>query len=326
MNSNFISNIFKIKTEKDFKTLVYKAYDYQVKYNPVYNEYSRLILKDAYPSSIHEIPFLPISLFKSKRIICCSKKEAAIFKSSGTTNKKSTHYIYDIELYKKSFISAFNLFYGNISNYCLIALLPNYLKQKNSSLVYMTKELIKLTKNLNSGFYLDDLKLLSERIKYLEHKKVKTIILGTTKSLLNLATQFPLKLKNTIIMETGGSKGGEKEYIKEELYEIFKSSFSIKEIHSEYGMTELLSQSYSKKGGIFESPPWKKIFIRDIYDPLKLLENSRSGGINIIDLANIYSCPFIATDDLGKKINSQQFNVIGRIENSDLRGCNMLSQ
>ena len=232
----------------------------------------------------------------------------------------------DISLYRESYLKAFELFYGDITQYCILSLLPNYREREGSSLIYMVDDLISKSKHEQSGFYLNDYESLSMRLQKLEKEGQKTILFGVSYALLDLAEQFPQKLEHTIIIETGGTKGKRKEMLKEELHQNLKAAFSLDVIHSEYGMSELLSQSYSNGEGIFKSPPWKKVLIRDTNDPLSIIGDNKTGGINIIDLANIYSCPFIATQDLGKTFEDGTFTVLGRFDNSDLRGCNLLLQ
>jgi len=313
-----------INSESDFEELSLNLFEFQMKNNPIYAQYASLILKNKIPQNIYEIPFLPIDFFKKEQLICKGKGVEEIFISSGTAGEQSKHLVSDISLYKKSFLTSFELFYGDISEYCILSLLPNYREREGSSLIYMVDALIKTSSNPKSGFYLNDYTKLAETISQLEKEAQKTILIGVSYALLDLAKQFPQKLEHTIIMETGGTKGKREEIMKEELHKILKDAFSLNKIHSEYGMTELLSQSYSKGDGIFKSPPWKKIIIRDVNDPLSIIGVNKSGGINVIDLANIYSCPFIATQDLGKTFDDNSFSVLGRFDNSDVRGCNLL--
>ena len=319
-----IDIIFDIKSEMNFKNICFEIFNFQMDYNPIYSGYSEIILKGKDPNKLTDIPFLPISFFKEEQIICQGQKIEEIFLSSGTSGNQSKHLVSDLSIYKKSFRKAFELFYGDIKDYCVLSLLPNYREREGSSLIYMVDNLIKNSLYSESGFYLNDYKKLSQTLSKLEKEKKKTILFGVSYALLDLAKEIPQKLNSTIIIETGGTKGKRKEYLKEELHKILKNSFNLSTIHSEYGMTELLSQSYSKGNGIFKSPPWKKIFIRDVNDPLSFVEKEKTGGINVIDLANLYSCPFIATQDLGKLYEDGSFSVLGRFDNSDVRGCNLL--
>lgn len=316
--------IFNIQTQSQFEEFALKVFNYQMKNNPIYTSFAKQILKNKTPKNIFEIPFLPISFFKSKQIICKRRAIEEVFLSSGTTGQQSKHLVSDISMYKKSYLKSFELFYGDIKEYRFLSMLPNYRQRGSSSLIYMIDDLIKKSEHPESGFYLNNCENLSSTIEKLEKESKKTILFGVSYALLELAKNFPQKLEHTIIIETGGTKGEEKGMIKEELQEKLKMAFSLEKIHSEYGMTELLSQSYSNGNNIFKSPPWKRILIRDVNDPLSILDSWKTGGINIIDLANIYSCPFIATEDLGKTFDDGTFSVLGRFENSDLRGCNLL--
>jgi len=317
--------IFNISDDLDFKKHCLKIFNFQYNNNVVYREFCNLIYKNPEKiNEVNEIPFLPISFFKTKKILSTNNYEK-VFYSSGTSKKiRSKHYISRIELYEKSFLTNFIHSYGMPEEYNIIGLLPNYLENSNSSLIYMVEKLIKFSKSNNSGFYMRDFDKLSEKLIKLEKKKEKTILIGVSYALLDLISYKKFKLKNTIVMETGGMKGQRKEMVKSELHEKLKIGFGVSKIHSEYGMTELLSQAYSKGEGIFESPPWMKVIIRDINDAQNLNFNKTSGAINIIDLANINSCSFIATDDMGRYIDNSKFEVVGRIDNSDIRGCNLL--
>ena len=318
--------IFDIKNDSDFEELALSIFDYQMESNSIYAPYAALILKGKAPNNIFEIPFFPISFFKTEQIICQGRAVEEVFLSSGTSGDQSKHLVSDISLYRESYLKAFELFYGDITQYCILSLLPNYREREGSSLIYMVDDLISKSKHEQSGFYLNDYESLSMRLQKLEKEGQKTILFGVSYALLDLAEQFPQKLEHTIIIETGGIKGKRKEMLKEELHQNLKAAFSLEVIHSEYGMSELLSQSYSNGEGIFKSPPWKKVLIRDTNDPLTIIGDNKTGGINIIDLANIYSCPFIATQDLGKTFEDGTFTVLGRFDNSDLRGCNLLLQ
>ena len=319
-----INEIFKIKNDTEFNNAALKIFQFQLSNNKIYSKYAQSILKNKIPKSINEIPFLPIQFFKHEKIICKNKTEEKIFLSSGTGGQKSKHYISDISIYNKSFIKGFEFFYGDISDYCILSLIPNYRENPNSSLVHMIDQLIFLSKNKESNFFLNDFEKLNSSLKKQEQNGKKTILFGVISALIQFAEKYPQELNNTIIIETGGTKENEQEIIKEELHDILKRAFSVTKIHSEYGMTELLSQSYSNGDGLFKSPPWKKILVRDVYDPLSINKQSKSGGINIIDLANIYSCPFIATEDLGVIDKNFNFKILGRLEKSDTRGCNLL--
>ena len=321
-----INKIFSCNNEATFEALALELFDYQMENNPIYAPYAALILKGKIPTNIYEIPFLPIEFFKNQQIICQGKGVEEVFLSSGTTGEQSKHLVADLSLYKKSYLRAFQQFYGDINDYCILALLPSYQEREGSSLIYMVDDLIKKSGHPKSGFYINNLTELSNTIKELEQRGQKTILFGVTYALLDLAVQHPQHLKHTIIMETGGMKGKRKELLKEEIHQLLQEAFLTENIHSEYGMTELLSQGYSKGKNIFKSPPWMKIIIRDVNDPLSLSGNNKTGGINIIDLANIYSCPFIATQDLGRTFDDDSFSVLGRFSNTDIRGCNLLVQ
>ncbi len=321
---NLEEEIFNIKEASQFEDLCLKIFDLQMNNNELYNKYAKAILKNKLPNNIYEIPFLPIEFFKTHNIIKIDSEAEKIFYSSGTTNKKSKHLITDLDIYKKSFIENFIQIYGEPDNYIILALLPSYLESKDSSLIYMVDSLIKKSKNKHSKFYNNNIEELHFDLCALEKKQKKILLFGVTYALLDFAKKYPMKLKNTTIIETGGMKGKRKEISKEEMHEILKKAFKLKDIHSEYGMTELLSQAYSKKNNIFNSPNWMKILIRDINDPISIIGDNTAGGINIIDLANINSCPFIATQDLGISYNNNSFSVLGRLSNADLRGCNLL--
>ena len=321
-----IHKIFSCNDKATFELLALELFHYQMENNPIYAPYAALILKGKIPANIYEIPFLPIDFFKQEQIICQGKGVEEVFLSSGTTGRQSKHLVSELSLYEKSYRKTFQQFYGDINNYCILALLPNYQQGEGSSLIYMVNDLITTSEHPKSGFYLNNLAELSKTIKELEGKGQKVMLFGVTYALLDLAAQYPQHLQHTIIMETGGMKGKRKELLKEEIHQLLQKAFLTKNIHSEYGMTELLSQGYSQGKNIFNSPPWMKILIRDVNDPLSIIGNNKTGGINVIDLANIYSCPFIATQDLGKQFDNNSFSVLGRFDNSDVRGCNLLVQ
>lgn len=321
-----LNNPFFIKSDHDFEDLVLNIFQFQAEQNIPYRTFMNHLgidPKDVKISS--QIPFLPIEFFKSHKIISGSKQEEKVFLSSGTTGQiQSKHYVSDLSVYENSFKKGFSHFYGAIEEYTVLALLPAYLEREGSSLVYMANALIKDSKKPKSGFYLHNLKALAQQLKALDARGEKVLLIGVSFALLNLIETYQFDLKNTVIMETGGMKGRRKELIRTELHAILKEGFGVNTIHSEYGMTELLSQAYSKGNGIFECPPWMKVLSRDTEDPLSLLNYGKSGGLNIIDLANINSCSFIATQDLGKVYDNGTFEVIGRFDNSDIRGCNLM--
>ncbi len=320
------NTFFNIHNANDFARVSLEIFKFQAENNSVYKEfinYLHIDIRDI--KSINQIPFLPIQFFKSHKIISSKEKIQQLFLSSGTTgNKQSKHFVTDISVYEKSFKKGFEYFYDSVENYTILALLPSYLEREGSSLIYMVNCFIKNCKKPKSGFYLNNLDELHENLLELDKNNEKTLLIGVSFALLDLVEKYKFQLKNIIIMETGGMKGRRKELIREELHQILCEGFGVKKIHSEYGMTELLSQAYSKGNGIFKCPPWMKILIRDTEDALTLLPNGKSGGINVIDLANINSCSFIATQDLGKTYANNTFEVLGRFDNSDIRGCNLM--
>ncbi len=324
-----LEKVFLIQNAQEFDFIAQKVYHFQFAYNAVYRQYCEAIKRT--PDTVFsycDIPFLPISFFKTHRIVSGSFAPALVFKSSGTTgNISSMHYVKDPLIYATSFVSAFTRAYGPIEPLCILGLLPSYLQQGQSSLVYMVDYLIKRSTQQGSGFYLDNYGDLQNIIKKNESKGIKTLLIGVTYALLNFAEQYPMQLFNTIIMETGGMKGRRKEIIRPELHAILKNAFQVQHVHSEYGMTELLSQAYSIDG-LFQPPPWMKILLRDETDPLEVFESQNhfnSGAINIIDLANIYSCSFIATEDTGKLHKGGLFEILGRIDHTEQRGCSLMS-
>ncbi|MBU2995544.1 acyl transferase [Cellulophaga baltica] len=319
-------DIFSITNAEEFNSLSLKIFCEQYTNNLVYREFCNHLNKTPnVVKKLKDIPFLPIEFFKSKEIVSSNQKAEIIFTSSGTTGSTtSKHFVADVAIYEESYLKGFDYFYGDITKYCVLALLPSYLERQGSSLIYMADDLIKKSRHSESGFYLNDLKLLTQKLIELDKKGTKILLIGVSFALLDLTESYALNLKNTIIMETGGMKGRRKEMIREELHGILKSGFGVDKIHSEYGMTELLSQGYSKGNGIFETPPWMDILVRDTEDALSYQENGKTGGLNVIDLANIKSCSFIATQDLGKKFDDNTFSILGRFDNSDIRGCNLL--
>lgn len=362
--------IFEVN-ESNFEETALKVFNFQANTNPIYQKFIQLLDIDSNAvQSIQDIPFLPIDFFKSQLILCrdeCKseptpkikeninsndtnskndneitkslqpkeskiEKVQAMFSSSGTTGQiQSKHYVKKRSLYEKSFQLSFAQFYGDIKDYCLLALLPAYLERTGSSLIYMVDNLIKQSNHPQSGFYLNEFDQLYQTLQKLEQQQQPTILIGVTFALLDFAETYKSPLKNTIVMETGGMKGRRKEIIREEVHAILQNSFGSKPIHSEYGMTELLSQAYSKGDGLYQTPSWMKVLIRETNDPFAYRSVGQSGAINIIDLANLYSCSFIATADLGRfiaksdKTTNTQFEVLGRMDNSDIRGCSLLT-
>jgi len=318
--------IFNIQNDADFNQTALKIFQFQLKNNRVYRRFVQLLGVDTDKINHYKnIPFLPIQFFKEYQVVASLPPYEAVFKSSGTTGMvRSRHYVKDLKIYEESFFRSFQYFYGDISQYTILALLPSYVEQGDSSLVYMTDKLIQKSRKKHSGFYLGKNDDLAVVLNDLDQSDEKILLLGVSYALLDLVEKQTFNLQNTIVMETGGMKGRRKEMLREELHRHLKEGFGVEFIHSEYGMTELLSQSYSKGRGIFKSPPWKKILIRDSEDPQTYLPDGKTGGINIIDLANIYSCSFIATQDLGKKTATGEFEILGRFDHSDVRGCNLL--
>lgn len=303
-----------------------KVFRFQYENNLVYREFCDFLNTEVQKvKSLQQIPFLPIQFFKSHNVVSNTDAIQETFTSSGTTGMiTSKHLVTDVSLYEQSYRLAFSEFYGNIENYAVLALLPSYLERSGSSLIYMAKDLIELSNNEHSGFYLHNYDELISKLIELDNSGQNVILIGVTYALLDLIEKQNFQLKNTIIMETGGMKGKRKEIIREELHEILCRGFGVSSIHSEYGMTELLSQAYSLGNGIFECPSWMQILIRDTEDALTYVDYGKTGGVNVIDLANINSCAFIATQDLGKKYPNNSFEVLGRFDNSDIRGCNLM--
>jgi len=318
--------IFNITSEASFNAAALAVFKHQFEHNSVYRSFCDLLYK--HPSDVHtieQIPFLPIEFFKTHTIASTNKAAEAIFTSSGTTGSVvSKHHVSDLNVYKHSFRKGFQSFYGAIEEYTVLALLPSYLEREGSSLVYMANDMIAQSKQPQSGFYLHDLEALKDTLLKLEAKGQKTLLMGVSYALLDLIEAHSFKLKHTTVMETGGMKGQRKELVKSELHTILKEGFGVDKIHSEYGMTELLSQAYSYGNGVFSTPTWMKILTRDPEDALSIQPIGKSGGVNIIDLANINSCAFIATQDLGKIHSNGTFEILGRFDESDIRGCNLM--
>ncbi len=322
------TDFFSIKDDAAFEKAALNIFYHQAENCKVYKDFIHYLgVKPENITSYQQIPFLPIGFFKSHEVINISQIPEITFSSSGTTGQlQSKHLVSDVKIYEDSFNLAFEQFYGPIKNTCLLALLPSYLEREGSSLIYMVDSLLKQSEHEDSGYFLHDLTELHATLSKLKANGTKTILIGVTYALLDFVEQFELNFPELIVMETGGMKGKRKELVREELHNILCEGLGVAKIHSEYGMTELLSQAYSTGDGIFNCPPWVKILLRDTYDPLMLVGAKQTGGINVIDLANINSCSFIATQDLGKIYPDGSFEVLGRFDNADIRGCNLLVQ
>ena len=318
--------VFNIQNQSDFKTCALQVFRHQFKNNAVYRSFCDLLyIHSSDVKEVEEIPFLPIQFFKSHAVLSSTQAVKETFTSSGTTGSSvSKHMVTDLSWYTKSYTKGFEYFYGPIEEYTVLGLLPNYLERDGSSLIYMVDDFIKKSNKPASGFYLNNLTELSKTLIALDKKGEKVLLIGVTFALLDLIERQQFKLQNTIIMETGGMKGRRKEIIRNELHEILCAGFGVSKIHSEYGMTELLSQGYSSGDGVFDCPPWMKILARDTEDALTMVGANKTGGLNVIDLANYNSCSFIATQDLGKIDNNGRFEVLGRFDHSDIRGCNLM--
>jgi len=311
---------------EQFNSIAPLVFQYQAKNCKVYADFiAGLNIDPASVTTIQQIPFLPIEFFKSRLIVSSTDEVQVTFTSSGTTGiTTSIHAVTDISWYEDSFRNTFKLFYGDIESYTVLALLPSYLERQGSSLIYMAEDLVKRSNNPDSGFYLYNYDELDTQLKKQQKAKKQTLLIGVTFALLDFVEQYTINFPELIVMETGGMKGRRKEMIREELHDTLCKGFGVNAIHSEYGMTELLSQAYSKGSGIFNCPPWMRIITRDTNDPMSIVTNGKAGGINVIDLANINSCSFIAIQDLGKVYDNGMFEVLGRFDNADIRGCNLL--
>jgi hypothetical protein len=323
---NLVREVFAINNEETFGEIARRVFAFQYAHIPVYKTFCDLVhRKPEHVKQIEEIPFLPISFFKTHKVLAESTAPEIIFESSGTTGMiPSRHYVQSGQVYEKSFLRCFEAFYGPVSGYCILGLLPSYLERGGSSLVYMVNDLIQRSGHPDSGFYLHDLESLHSTLHDLEQKGQKTLLIGVTYALLDFAEAFPMPLHHTIIMETGGMKGRKQELVREEVHSLLKGAFGVQEVHSEYGMTELLSQAYARQNGRFYTPPWMQVLIREEDDPFAL-HRQGTGAVNIIDLANVFSCSFIATEDVGRAFPDKGFEIIGRIDHSDIRGCSLLA-
>ena len=321
-------DIFSIQSQEEFLQHSLETFRYQATHTALYKQYiENLGINTDEVIALEDIPFLPIDFFKSHKKITEGRAENIISSSSGTTGSvTSAHYVSDLSLYAKSFNQAFKLFYGEPEQFAILALLPSYLERSGSSLIYMVDDLIKQSTYPESGYFLYNHDDLFHQLNALKNQSIPTILFGVTYALLDFIEQHSINFPELIVIETGGMKGKRKEMIREELHEILKQGFGVPTIHSEYGMTELLSQAYSKGNGVFRCPPWMNVLVRELNDPFSYRKPNQTGGINVIDLANINSCSFIATQDLGKKYDDESFEILGRFDQSDIRGCNLLIQ
>jgi len=324
VNVSFDLNIFQV-TKNSFETEALALFRFQAEHSPVYRDYIRVLGVD--PSKVDRIsaiPFLPIRFFKTHTVATTGVKPSLLFESSGTTGTiNSKHWVRDPGLYEQSFLQGFHQFYGPPEEWCILGLLPSYMERRHSSLVYMVEELVKRSGHPASGFYLYEHERLAQQLALLEQSAQQTMLFGVTFGLLDFADQYALNLTHTVVMETGGMKGRREEWTREQVHGWLKERWGLGAIHSEYGMTELLSQGYSKGNGIFYSVPWMRLYVRDEDDPLNIREQGK-GVLNIIDMANIYSCAFIGTEDVGTVYPDGGFEVLGRLDNSDIRGCSLM--
>ncbi|GEP97496.1 acyl transferase [Chitinophaga cymbidii] len=325
MNDSFAGRIFAERGEFP-ENLALELFRFQYMTNALYRAYvDALKINPASVRSLSAIPFLPIQFFKTRPVVCGEFEPAVVFESSGTTTTvNSRHLVKDTGIYTRSFMEAFRLFYGDVKDFVVLGLLPSYLERQSSSLVYMVQEMIRRSGRPESGFYLYEHEKLAATLQELEARQQPVLLIGVTFALLDFAEKFPMQLRHTIVMETGGMKGRREEWTREELHAFLGQQLGVPAIHAEYGMTELLSQAYSKGNGIFYCPPWMKVLVRDENDPFQLYAENAAGVINVIDLANIYSCAFIATDDIGRIHADGGFEVMGRLDNSALRGCSLM--
>jgi len=313
-------------THNNFETLALEIFQYQAAQNPVYEQYLHFLgINPKEVKKVVQIPFLPIELFKSHRVISGSGEPQTIFESSGTTGTiPSRHFVTDLSIYNESLLKGYTHFFGDPSQYTFLALLPSYLERQTSSLTYMMQYLMDINPNGDNGFYLYDHDLLASKMAQLISEGRKIFFIGVSFALLDFADSYQPDLSNAIIMETGGMKGRRKELIRAELHQVLKSAFNAHHIMSEYGMTELLAQAYARQDGLFETPPWMKLMIRDPNDPFAWMPEGQTGGLNIIDLSNINSCSFVATQDIARQTTDGRFEIMGRFDNSDLRGCSLM--
>lgn len=321
----FKDRVFAIASDEDFDALVLELFSYQAKHNEVYRDYLQFLgVAVEEVKTVEKIPFLPISFFKTHKVTCGDYAPTKVFTSSGTGGDTSNHLIDDLSVYEKSFNTAFQKFYGSPSEWCVLALLPSYLEREGSSLIYMAESLIEQSEDEDSNFYLNQLDALKGVLEKKKQEGRKTLLLGVSFALLDFVERHKIDFPELVVMETGGMKGRRKEMIRTDLHDVLRSGFGVLSIHSEYGMTELLSQAYSKGEGRFFCPPWMKIFTRQTDDPFAPAKKGKTGGVNVMDLANIDSCAFIETKDLGRLYEDGSFEIMGRFDNSDIRGCNLM--
>lgn len=318
--------VFSIQNEQDFSALALDLFQIHFNENPIYKAFCKTLnINSEKINRVEDIPCLPVNIFRTKKVLLDGFQMDEYFESSGTSGSvQGKHFMYDYSLYERAFLAGFEKFYGEPEDYVFMALLPAYLERPHSSLVYMAKKLIEKSGNPLSEFYLYDHEKLHENLQEAVAQHQKIILLGVSFALLDFADKYKLDYSGLILMETGGMKGRREELTRDELHLTLQKAFPSSEIHSEYGMTELMSQSYSKRNGIFQTPPWMKIILRDISDPLSAPNNRNRGAVNIIDLANIWSCPFLATDDMGILHEDGSFEILGRLDFSVIRGCNTM--
>jgi phenylacetate-coenzyme A ligase PaaK-like adenylate-forming protein len=318
--------IFNIQTPAQFEAITLDVFRYQAANNLVYKQFLNYMgCNTSKVTRIADIPFLPLELFKTQHLVTGNLPIEQTFTSSGTTGAQtSQHHVCDLMIYEESFTRSFEHFYGTIDQYCVLALLPAYLERTGSSLVYMANKFIEQSHHPKSGFYLYNYANLAKILQELNNIQQKTLLLGVSFGLWDLAEQYPQPLHHTLIMETGGMKGKRPEIVRPHLHQILQNAFGVTAIHSEYGMTELLSQAYSQGQGIFNCPAWMQVLVREPNDPLHILTTNQVGCLNVIDLANLHSCSFLATADLGKVFDDNSFEILGRMDSSDVRGCNLM--
>lgn len=327
MPAHILNNIFSV-TQDGFPELAWQLAQFQQQHNPIYQEWCNLLglatIVDTPTADIEKIPFLPIRLFKSHKVVTTRFEPEVVFESSGTTNSiNSKHYVKNIAIYQQSYLQTFRHFYGRETKWCIIGLLPSYLERSGSSLVTMVNDLITRSGHADSGFYLYDFEKLANTLKRLHSEEQPIMLVGVTFALLDFAAQYSMDLHKMVVVETGGMKGRRKEMVREAVHAVLKSQWHLPTIHAEYGMTELLSQAYSKGEGVFSCPPWMRVLVRSEDNPLEVKKTGK-GILNVIDLCNVYGAAFIATDDVGEVYADGSFKVLGRVDNSDMRGCSLL--